>query len=80
MEPVSEALRLLQRQVELEAAQPAPGPVPVPEQPELYSLKARLSQYPQAARAVLEASRSLKRPLAQLTAREVEGWLGTGIR
>jgi hypothetical protein len=76
MEPVSEALQLLQRQAELEAAMRAPGGIPITEERELYGLRARLSRYPHAVRAVLEAARSLNRKVAELTVRDVERWLG----
>lgn len=76
MEPVSEALRLLKRQSELEAAMRAPGGSRITEERELYELRAQLRRLPHATRAILEASRSLDRPLPALTARDVESWLG----
>lgn len=76
MEPVSEALQLLQRQAELESAMRAPGGARITEERELYSLRARLSRYPHAARAILEAARSLNRRVGELTVTDVERWLG----
>ena len=58
MEPVSEALQLLQRREELESATRAPGGIRITEERELYQLRAQLSRYPHAVRAVLEAARS----------------------
>ena len=76
MEPVSEALGLLQRQDELEAAMRGPGGIRITEERELYSLRARLSRYPHAARAIVETARSLNRSIRDVTVKDVEGWVG----
>ena len=73
---LDEALRLLKRQHELESATRAPGGIRITEERELYQLRAQLSRYPHAVRALLEAARSLNRKVAELTVRDVEEWLG----
>jgi hypothetical protein len=72
MEPLSEALRMLRRQSELETAMRKPGGIKVMEERELYALQADLAKVPAAARAVLEAARRLHRPVDVLTVREIE--------
>ena len=72
MEPLSEALRMLRRQAELENAMRKPGGIKVMEERELYALQAHLATVPAAARAVLEAARRLHRPVDVLTLREIE--------
>ena len=76
MEPVSEALQLLQRWEELEAATRGAGGIRLTEERELYRLRAQLSRYPHAVRAVLEAARSLNRGVGDLSVKDVERWLG----
>jgi hypothetical protein len=53
MEPLTEALRLLRRQAELEIAMRKPGGIRVTEERELYQLQAYLAKIPAATRAVL---------------------------
>jgi hypothetical protein len=72
MEPLTEALRLLRRQAELEIAMRKPGGIRVTEERELYQLQAYLAKIPAATRAVLEASRRLHRPVDALSIEEVE--------
>lgn len=72
MEPISEALRMLRRQAELETAMRKPGGIKIMEERELYALQAHLAQVPAAARAVLEAARRLHRHVDVLTVREIE--------
>ena len=79
MEPISEALDLLRRREELESAPQSPAGIPVAEDRELYILRARLSRYPRATEAVLEAARSLNRAVAELSVKDVERWLGAGL-
>ncbi len=50
MEPLSEALRLLRRQSELEDAMRRPGGIRVTEERELYQLKDNPQKYPAAVR------------------------------
>jgi hypothetical protein len=72
MDPLSEALRMLRRQAELETAMRKPGGVKVMEERELNALQAHLATVPTAARAVLEAARGLHRSIDVLTIREIE--------
>jgi hypothetical protein len=72
MEPLTEALRLLRRQAELEIAMRKPGGIRVTEERELYQLQAHLARIPAATRAVLEASRRLHRPVDALSIEDVE--------
>jgi hypothetical protein len=72
MEPLSEALRMLRRQAELETAMRKPGGVKVMEERELNALQAHLATAPAAALAVLDAARGLDRPIDVLTVREIE--------
>jgi hypothetical protein len=72
MEPLSEALRMLQRQAELEIAMRKPGGVRVVEERELFELHAHVAKVPAAARAVIEAWRRLHRPVDLLTIRDIE--------
>jgi hypothetical protein len=72
MEPLSEALRLLRRQSELEEAMRRPGGIRVTEERELYQLRDNLQKYPAAVRAILDASRLLHRPVDTLTTNDIE--------
>ena len=72
MEPLSEALRLLQRQAELEARMCNPGGIRVNEEREIFQLQAHLMRIPVATSAVLEASRQLHRPVDVLSIEDVE--------
>jgi hypothetical protein len=82
MEPIGEALQLLRRREQLESAIKSPsGPprgIPTWEEGELYILRARLSRYPKAAKAVLETARSLNRGIRELSVTDVEHWLDAG--
>lgn len=72
MEPLTEALRLLRRQAELEIAMRKPGGIRVTEERELYQLQAHLARIAAVRRAVLEASRRLHRPIDTLSIEDVE--------
>jgi len=72
MEPLSEALRLLQRQAELEARMRNRGGIRVNEERELFQVRATLEKYPAAVGAVLEAARRLHRPVDALSIEEIE--------
>lgn len=77
MQTVSDALGLLKRQVELETAMKQPGGIRITEEQELHVVRRRLAEYPEAMRAVVQAAHALRRPLAELNAREVELWANT---
>lgn len=72
MEPLSEAMRLLRWQCELEEAIRRPGGIRVTEERELYLLRNNLQRYPAAVRAILEASRRLHRPVVALALQDIE--------
>jgi len=56
METVNEALGLLRRQAELEAAMKQAGGIRLTEEQELLLLQRRLVSYPQATQAVMQAA------------------------
>jgi hypothetical protein len=49
MQTINDAIRLLRRQVDLEAAMRKPGGIRITEEQELVILKRRLAEYPEAA-------------------------------
>jgi hypothetical protein len=75
MQTVSEALDLLKRQAELETAMRQPGGIRITEEQELHVVRRRLAQFPEAKRAVVEAAHALRRPVSEVSAREVESWV-----
>jgi hypothetical protein len=77
METVDEALGLLKRQAELEAGMKLPGGFRLTEEQELQIVRRRLAQYPEAIRAVMQAAHALRRPVTEVTARDVESWANT---
>jgi hypothetical protein len=72
MEPLSEALRLLRRQSEIEEAMRRPGGIGITEERELYQLKDSLQRYPAAVRAILDAAKRLHRPVDAISFNDVE--------
>ena len=74
MQTVSEALDLLKRQAELESAMRQPGGIRITEEQELQVLRRRLAEFPEAMRAVVEAAHGLRRPVSEMSARDVETW------
>jgi hypothetical protein len=71
MEPIAEVLDLLRRQAELESGMRQPGGLRVTEEREIYALRERLQRYPQAVSAILQAARSLNRPVETLQPQDV---------
>jgi hypothetical protein len=71
MEPIAEVLELLKRQAELENGLRQPGGIRVTEEREIYALRERLQRYPQAVSAILQAARSLNRPVDTLQPQDV---------
>jgi hypothetical protein len=71
MEPITEVLELLKRQAELENGLRQPGRIRVTEEREIYALRERLQRYPQAVSAILQAARSLNRPVETLRPQDV---------
>lgn len=72
MEPIAEVLQLLKRQAELESGLRQPGGIRVTEEREIYALRERLQRYPQAVTAILQAARSLNRPVDALQLHDVQ--------
>jgi hypothetical protein len=75
MDTISEALILIKRQVELEATLKESGTVHVTEERELHALRRRLTKFPEATQAVVQAAHGLRRSIAELRADEVESWV-----
>jgi len=71
MEPITEVLELLKRQAELESGLRQPGGLRVTEEQEIYALRERLQRYPQAVFAILQAARTLNRPVDTLQPQDV---------
>lgn len=80
MQTVSEALDLLKRQAELETAMRQSGEIRITEEQELHVVRRRLAQFPEAMRAVVEAAHALRRPVSEMSAREVESWVSADRR
>lgn len=74
MQTVEETLKLLKRQMELETVIRHKGGFRISEEQELRALKQRLAEYPEAIRAILQASHALRRPLTEIGAHDVESW------
>jgi hypothetical protein len=79
VQTVTQALKLLKRQSELEAAVRQPGAVRITEEQELHVLGRRLLEFPEASQAVIEAAHALRRPVSDVTEDEVERWATTRI-
>lgn len=77
METVNEALGLLRRQAEIEAAMKREGGIRLTEEQELVVLRRRLSRVPEAMRAVIQATHALRRSVTEVTAEDVESWAST---
>lgn len=72
MEPLHEALRLIKRQTELEAAMRRPGGIRVTEERELFQLRDALTRFPAAVTAIVEAAAGMRRPVDTISAEDVE--------
>ena len=77
MQTLTQALELLKRQSELEAAMRQRGGARVTEEQELYLVRRRLNESPEASQAVIEAAHALRRPVTDVTVDEVERWAKT---
>jgi hypothetical protein len=73
MEMITTVLELMKRQAELEEGLRQPGGIRVTEEGEIYALRERLQRYPQAVTAILQAARSLNRPVDTLQPNDVRG-------
>lgn len=76
MQPIDGIIELLRQQEELESAMRRPGGVRITEERTLLALRDQLKAYPESVRAVLGAAHSLNRPVAILSANDVEQWAG----
>ena len=74
MQTVNDTLNLLKRQVELESRMKQPGGIRITEEQELHLVRRRLTIYPEAMKAVLQAAHALRRPIAELSVPDVEAW------
>ena len=72
MDPISEALQLLRRQGALEDAMRSRGGVRVLEERKLYALRAQLTNFPEAVRAILETSSRLRWPVDALSIADID--------
>ena len=71
MQTINDAIRLLRRQADLEAAMRKPGAMRITEEQELVMLKRRLAEYPEAALVLMQAALAMRKPITPVTAREV---------
>jgi hypothetical protein len=76
MEPVSESLRLLKRQAEIERHN-ACG-MTLLEERELFAIRARLTNFPAAVRAIAELARARHQSVDQIRVEDVERWDARG--
>ena len=72
MEPIVESLRLLQRQAEIQNALRSKRENPLLAERELYLIRHRLAQYPEAVQAIALTANELHRPIDTLSVRDVE--------
>lgn len=74
MDTITEALALMQHQVELETTLKQTGSVHVSEERELRALQRRLAKLPEATEAVTQAAHALRRSIPELSVDDVEAW------
>jgi hypothetical protein len=72
MEPISEALKLLKRQAEIQQGLRRNSTTRVIEERELYLIRNRLAQFPAAVQAIALTAAELHRPIEYLSARDVQ--------
>ncbi len=78
MEPLTTALQLLRRIVELENAMRLPGGIRVTEERELFAIRERLKDFPAAVRAIAELTGARRQSLDQICVEDVERWDARG--
>ena len=76
MEPVSESLRLLKRQAEIERREACR--MTLLEERELFAIRARLANFPAAVRAIAELSDAKHQSVDQIRVEDVERWDARG--
>jgi hypothetical protein len=74
MQTVDEALNLLKRQAELEAAMKSPHHIRIREEQELRVVRRQLQQFPEVVQAVVQAAHALRRPVTDVSADEIVSW------
>ena len=77
METVSEALSLLDRQLEIEAAMKKPGGIRITEERELLALRRQLSQCPDHIREAVQQAQASRRQVMQKE-QSPERWASAG--
>ena len=78
MEPISEALRLLKRQTDIQRRCRQPGGISVLEERELFAIRSRLENFPAAVRAIIELAGARRQSLDQIHVEDVERWDARG--
>ena len=76
MEPIIEALRLLQRQAEIQNALRSARDHPLLAERELFLIRQKLTQFPAAVQAIALAAAELHRPVDTLSLLDVETCCG----
>ena len=74
MEPVSEALRLLKKQEEIEQRHRHPGGISIIEERELFAIRAKLESFPAAVGAIARLVAAKGQSIAQIRVEDVERW------
>ena len=74
MEPVTTALRLLKRQVEIERRRRQPGGISILEERELFVIRDRLEEFPAAVGAIAALTSARRVSLDQIRVEDVERW------
>ena len=77
MQTVDDTMILLKRQAELESRMKQAGGIRVTEEQELHGVRRRLTEVPEAMKAVIQAAQALRRPVSEVTPSDVECWVGT---
>lgn len=72
MEPITEALRLLKRQAEIQNGLRRNSSTRVTEERELYLIRNWLARFPAAVQAITLTANELHRPIDTLSVRDVE--------
>jgi hypothetical protein len=78
MEPVSESLRLLKRQADIERRRRQPGRISILDERELFAVRARLADFPGAVRVIAELIGARRHSLDQVRVENVERWAARG--
>ena len=74
MHTVDEALNLLKRQAELEAAMKNPRGIRIREEQELRVVRRQFQQFPESVQAVVQAAHALRRLVSDVSADDIVSW------